>query len=128
NDQDVEACTEYTLEPDAAYLKMVTTIMNNEPTQLGVFAGDFINASGELEQWGSGDEGIGVRLLGDDMGVFSYFGYGEAQGVDYGITTIPIPDSTQKTGYFSTSGVSYLLHSQSVLDALISQNPVFDVP
>jgi hypothetical protein len=128
NDQNVDGCTEYTLEPDATYLKLVTTIFNNEPTTLGVFAGDYVNASGELEQWGSGDEGIGVRLLGDDMGVFSFFGYGEARGVDYGITTIPIPESNQTTGYFSTSGVSYLLHSQSVLDALLSQTPVFDVP
>ena len=128
NDQDVDGCTEYTLEPDATYLKLVTTINNNEPTTLGVFAGDYLNASGELEQWGSGDEGIGVRLLGDNMGVFSYFGYGEARGVDYGITTIPIPESNQGTGYFSTSGVSYLLHSQSVLDALLSQTPKFQVP
>ncbi len=128
NDQNVEACTEYILEPDATYLKMVTTIFNNEPVTTGFPVGDFINGSGELEQWGSGDAGIGVRLLGDDMGVFSYFGYGEAEGVDYGITTIPIPESSQGTGYFSTSGVSYILHSQSVLDALGSQNPVFDVP
>src|SRR6185369_13490260 len=37
NNQDVEACTEYILEPDATYLKMVTTVMNNEPSQLGLF-------------------------------------------------------------------------------------------
>ncbi len=128
NDQDVDGCTEYTLEPDATYLKLVTTINNNEPNTLGVFAGDYVNGSGELEQWGSGDEGIGVRLLGPDMGVFSYFGYGEARGVDYGITTIPIPDSDQLTGYFSTAGVSYLLHSQSVLSALGSQVPKFQIP
>lgn len=128
HDDDVDACTEYILEPDATYLKMVTTVMNNEPADLPLFVGDFVNASGELEQWGSGSEGIGVRLLGDDMGVFSYFGYGEATGVDYGITAIPIPESPQKTGYFSTSGVSYILHSQSVLNALSSQNPVFEVP
>ncbi|MEO6025749.1 MAG: hypothetical protein ABIR79_02640 [Candidatus Binatia bacterium] len=127
NDQDVEGCTEYILEPDATYLKLVTTIFNNEPSELPVFAGDFLNASGELDQWGSGSEGIGVRLLGDDMGVFSYFGYGEATGVDYAITTIPIP-SNLKTGYFSTSGVSYILHGQSVLQALASQTPVFKVP
>jgi hypothetical protein len=130
NDQDVTACTEYTLEPDATYLKMVTTIFNNEPVDTGFPVGDFINAAGELEQWGSStteNEGIGVRLLGEDMGVFSFFGYGEAQGVDYAVTTIPIPESNQKTGYFSTSGVSYLLHSQSVLDALLFQNPKFDV-
>jgi hypothetical protein len=125
-DQDVEACTEYTLEPDASYVKMVTTIFNNEPTAIHNFAGDWVNAAGELEQWGSGNEGIGVRLLGDDMGVFSYFGYGEAQGVDYGITTIPISDALQ-TGYFSTSGVSYLLHSQSVLTAILQQTPAFDI-
>ncbi len=127
NDQDVTACTEYILEPDATYLKMVTTIFNNEPVATGFPVGDFINASGELDQWGSGDEGIGVRLLGDDMGVFSFFGYGEAEGVDYGVTTIKIPESNQNTGYFSTSGVSYILHSQSVLDALLTQNPKFDV-
>ena len=127
-DQEVDACTEYILEPDATYLKMVTTVFNNAGSDLGMFVGDFVNAAGELDQWGSGDEGIGVRLLGDDLGVFSYFGYGEATGVDYGITTIPIAGATQKTGYFSTSGVSYLLHSQSVLNAIATQDPQFQVP
>ncbi len=128
NDQEVEGCTDYILEPDAAYLKLVTTVFNNEATTLGLFVGDFINAAGELEQWGSGEQGIGVRLLGQNMGVFSYFGYGEAQGVDYGLTTIPIAESNEGTGYFSVSGVSYVLHSESVLTALVSGNPKFFVP
>ena len=81
-------------------MKIVTTVFNNEASTLGVFAGDYVNASGELEQWGSGDEGIGVRLLGDNMGVFSYFGYGEATGVDYGLTTIPIPELEPEDGLF----------------------------
>jgi hypothetical protein len=128
-DQDVTGCTDYILEPDTTYLKVVTTVFNNEAADLPVFAGDYVNAAGELEQWGSTSsesEGIGVRLLGPDMGIFDFFGYGEARGVDYGI--VPIPDANIKTGYFSVSGVSYLLHSQSVLDALINHQPKFVVP
>ena len=51
NDYDVEGCTEYILEPGKPYVKMVTTIFNNEDVELGFFVGDYINASGELEQW-----------------------------------------------------------------------------
>jgi hypothetical protein len=146
NDQDVEACTTYTLEPDATYLQLVTTVFNNEAPagcavtadcgfghvcaggscKLPMFVGDFVNAAGELEQWASGDAGVGVQLTAD-MGVLSYVGYGRAQGVDYGITTVEIPESHQSTSYFSTSGVSYILHSQAVLDAIIAGKPEFVV-
>ncbi len=124
-DQDVEGCTDYILEPDAAYVKMLTTIFNNEATTLAAYVGDYVNAAGELEQWASGDAGIGTRLTAD-MGVLSYYGYGEAEGVDYGITTIEIP-SAGTTSFFSTSGVSYILHSQGVLDAILGDDPEFEV-
>jgi hypothetical protein len=115
-DQDVDACTEYTLEPDAAYLKVVTTVMNNDNSAstectsnadcaageicsgevcgLGMFVGDFVNAAGELDQWASGVDGIGPQLIAD-MGVLDWFGYGKAEGVDYGMTTIEIPSPTR---------------------------------
>ncbi|HYC53985.1 MAG TPA: hypothetical protein VEL28_03505 [Candidatus Binatia bacterium] len=131
NDQEVEACTEYTLEPGAAYLKMATTIFNNEPVKTGFYVGDYVNAAGELEQWGSADEGLGIRLNAP-MGVFSYIGYGEAAGIDYGITAIELPNTSEVpnggvTSYFSTSGVTYILHSQDVLDAILGQDAEFRV-
>ncbi|HYB98087.1 MAG TPA: hypothetical protein VEC57_03025 [Candidatus Limnocylindrales bacterium] len=132
NNQDVEACTEYILEPDAAYLKLVTTVFNNEPGTTGFYIGDYVNAAGELEQWGSGNEGIGIRLTADDMGVFSYTGFGEAAGIDYGITAIDLPNTSAvpnggATSYFSTSGVTYILHSQGVFDAILGQPAEFRV-
>ncbi|HXC52023.1 MAG TPA: hypothetical protein VN634_14135 [Candidatus Limnocylindrales bacterium] len=122
-DQDVEGCTDYTLEAGATYLRLDTTIFNNEPVQTGFFVGDYVNAAGELEQWASStDAGLGVRLTAD-AGVLDFIGYGEAQGVDYGIVTMPPTSDADPTGYFSTSGVTYLLHSQSVLGPIVGGEP-----
>ena len=128
-DQEATACTEYALEPEDTHLRLDTTIFNNEPVQTGFYVGDFVNAAGELEQWGSStDAGLGTRLTAD-AGVFSFMGYGEAAGVDYGIVTMPTVETDDPTGYVSTSGVSYLLHSQSVLGILLGlEPPNFKVP
>ncbi len=129
-DYDVEGCTDYILEPGAAYLKMVTTMVNNAATDVGLYVGDFINASGEVELWGSTSAGgIGEQLTHvGDLGVLSFIGFGEATGVDYSHVTLPDPNSIFGSSLFSTSGVAYVLHSHRVLNAILGTPPTFEVP
>jgi hypothetical protein len=129
-DYDVEGCTDYILAPGAAYLKMVTTMVSEEPTDVGLFVGDFINASGEVEMWGSAPgTGIGEQLTHfGNLGVLSYIGYRQALGVDYSHVTLPDPNSPFGSSLFSTSGVAYVLHSHRVLNAVLGTPPTFEVP
>jgi hypothetical protein len=101
--------------------------MNTGTAQLGVFVGDFINAAGEVEQWGSGIEaGIGERLIGD-VGALSFFGFGEAEGVDYAHVTIPDPSTDYISSSFATNGVTAVLHSHSIVFAIASGQPEFRI-
>jgi hypothetical protein len=131
-DYDIEACTDYVLEPGKTYVQMITTIVNNEDEERGFFVGDYLNGSGELEQWTStADAGMGeILVTPDPIGVMSFIGYGEATGVDYAHVTVPVPDSRiQSSASFTTSGVSYVLHSHSILVALLTDpRPTFVVP
>ncbi len=127
-DYDVEGCTDYTLEADKTYVRMETTISSNEDEDLQFLAGDYINAAGEVGQWTStADGGIG-EILTADLGVMSFIGFGSATGVDYSHVTIPIPESTSGSSFFTASGVSYVLHSQNTLAAILGAPSVFVVP
>ncbi|MCX8072552.1 MAG: hypothetical protein N3C12_08895 [Candidatus Binatia bacterium] len=127
-DYDIEACTDYILEPDKPYVKMVTTVFNNEDRDLGLYVGDYINGSGELEQWTSSNAGLG-EILTANLGVLTYIGYGEAQGVSYGLVPLPIPGSPEpRSSFFSVSGVSYVMQSQSIIRVIFGENPNFVVP
>jgi len=126
-DQNVEGCTEYILEPGASALRVETTIFNNDPTQIRPLVGDFINAAGEVELWGSGAAGIGEQLTAN-LGVLSYIGFGQAQGVDYSHVTVPFPGATLSSSFFSTSGVAYILQNNSIILALFGAPSPFIVP
>jgi hypothetical protein len=127
-DYDVIGCTEYALEPGKTYVRMTTTIINNEPEARGFFVGDYLNAAGEVEQWTSSGAGLGEVLTGV-QGVVSFFGYGEATGVDYHHTTIPVESSSiPESSFFGTSGVVFVLQSHSVLQAIFGMPPTFIVP
>jgi len=127
-DYDVEGCTDYSLAADQSYVRMETTIFNDEDEDLGLFVGDYINAAGEVGQWTSGpDRGIGEVLTGD-LSVMSFIGFGAATGVDYSHVTLRIPESTQSSSFFTASGVSYVMHSQSTLGAILGDPSVFVVP
>lgn len=115
-DYDVEGCTDYTLDPGKRYIRMTTTVFNNEDRDLGMYVGDYINASGEVEQFTSAGAGLG-EILVNRLGILSYIGYGEAAGVDYAYVTFPGPGEPQST-FFSTSGVSSILHAQSVINVI----------
>jgi hypothetical protein len=127
-DYDVEGCTDYTLAADQPYVRMETTIFNEEAADLGLFVGDYINAAGEVGQWTSGaDLGIG-EVLTADLSVMSFIGFGGATGVDYSHVTIPIPESAQSSSFFTASGVSYVMHSQNTLGVILGAPSVFVVP
>lgn len=127
-DYDVEGCTDYVLEADVPYVRMETTIYNYEDGDLPLFVGDYINAAGEVGLWTSGPEmGLG-EVLTADLGVMSYIGYGSATGVDYSHVTVPHPDSERSSSFFTASGVSYVLHSQSAIAAILGTPSFFVVP
>jgi hypothetical protein len=126
-DYDVEGCTEYSLEVDKPYVRMETTIFNNEDRDLPLFVGDYLNAAGEVGQWTSSGAGVG-EVLTADLGVMSFVGFGSATGVDYSHVAISIPESDSGSSFFTASGVSQVMHSQSILGAIAGLPSVFVVP
>jgi hypothetical protein len=133
-DLEIEACTEYRLEPDAAYLEIETTVFNNQPVgsdpeDLPLIVGDWLNAGGQLEAWTTPATGLGPGLLSPGgLGVLAWFGFGEALGVDYGYTTLPSAGLESTTSdFFYTSGVNVVIHHGSVLGALLGVPPPFVV-
>lgn len=126
-DLPIEACTEYTLEVGKRWVQLDTTVQNLSASAIPLFIGDYINGMGELEQWTSPHNptvtpniGIGEVLATWGNDVFSYYGFGEAEGVDYAYvgTTQPVPSSS-----FTVSGVSYVLHGNSIPFVLFFGQP-----
>ncbi len=126
-DYDIDACTDYILDAGKPYVQMVTTVFNNQENDLGLYVGDFINGSGELEQWTSSGAGIGA-LLTADLGILSYIGVGEATGVDYSHVTVPVPGLTKRSSFFTAGGVSYVMQNSSVASAILGGLPSFVIP
>lgn len=127
-DYDIEACTDYVLEPGKPYVQMITTVFNNEDRDLGLYVGDYVNGSGELEQWTSSNAGLG-EILTANLTALTYIGYGEAEGVSYGVVPMPIVNSPEpRSSFFSVSGVSYVMQSQSIIRVIFGEAPNFVVP
>jgi hypothetical protein len=107
---------------------MVTTVANQTDTDLGLFVGDYVNASGEVEPWTSLGAGVGEQLV-NRLGVMSFIGYDQAAGVDYFTIPLTKPDAPNgESTFFTAAGVSYVLHSASVLGAILGAPPTFVVP
>ena len=49
NDQEIEACTEYTLAAADQHVRVDTEVFNNEPGDLRLLVGDWMNAAGEVD-------------------------------------------------------------------------------
>jgi hypothetical protein len=130
NDQPVEACTEYRLEPLVARLELDTTVMSLEPPggeTLRLLVGDWYNPGGQLEQW---DKFVRLgEALNTAFDLISHIGYGEEEGVDYGYTAVPLdpalPGANPRPELFTTSGVTVVLHDLGVIDALGGAEPPF---
>ena len=133
-DYDVTGCTRFELPPrlpgdPGNRLAVTTTIFNDSTTDtIGLFPGDYLNGMGELEQFtrldsasrASADAGIGELTAIPGLSSFSYYGFGQAQGVSYGRIGLPSPDLPPIVdSSFSTAGVSFVLASNSIIQLLI---------
>jgi hypothetical protein len=127
-DYEVDGCTEYSLAPGKSFLQLKTTLFNNEPQTQGYFVGDYVSASGELDQW-TPPYGVGEMFTTTLSGLY-FEGIGEARGVSYALVPIPVPGSpSPATTFLSTSGVTYVLQSANVLLAIAGgSGPTFTVP
>jgi hypothetical protein len=129
NDQPVEACTEYRLEPLKPYLELDTTVMNVGTETQRMLVGDWYNPGGQLEQW---DKFLRLgEALNTPFDLISHIGYGEEEGVDYGYAALPLdeplPDAAPRPELFTTSGVTVVLHNAAVLASLFGATPPFFV-
>lgn len=132
-DLPIEACTEYTLEVGRPYVRLDTTVQNLSASAIPLFVGDYVNGMGELEQWTpprnptvTPNIGIGEVTATWGNEIFSYFGFGQAQGVDYEYIGVAQP---QPSTSFTVSGVSYVLHGNSIPFVLFFGQPSnFSVP
>ncbi len=137
-DYDVIGCTEYTLEPSAGALEIVTTIESMEGSDVPLFLGDYINGGGELEQWGAASDaapiplpqlGVGETLVNWGIDVLSFIGFDEAEGADYGLLLPRPPEVPVPSSSFTTTGVSFVMHGHSIPLVLIFGAPAnFVVP
>ncbi len=132
DDQDhgVEACVTYTLAPGRRSVALETTVFNNDPVTRSMYPGYYVNGGGTLEQWqktgANPSVGMGEILAAGANFAFGYSGFDSSEGVDYGIVPIQIPGAPIQSGSFTTSGVTFLLHSQSVV--LLLGFPAFATP
>lgn len=130
-DYDVEGCTEYRLEPERRELEIETAVFNNTGDELAFYVGDYVNGMGTLEQFadpGIGAFGLGEALVTPRTEMLAYAGFRSAEGVDYALVPISLPGAGPSSS-FTTSGVSFLLHSHSVAFTLfLGLPPVFRVP
>ena len=140
NDLDYDAigCTEYRLNPQTRTVEVVTTIENLSPDPIGLFPGDFMNASGELEQWTPvattspatliRNAGMGEMLANFGIRAMGFYGFKEAEGVDYALLQPAPPDLPVPSSSFTTSGVSFIVWGNTIPSVLLGGTPNFTVP
>ena len=114
NNQTVEGCTDYVLQPLDRHVAMTTTFTNTGDEPITLLSGDWMNSSGELDTLGVPNPGVGTALT-NELGTMGFFGFDEAAGVDY--SYVSLPDSPGS--YVVISGVTVILHDKSVILALI---------
>ncbi len=129
--------TDYIIRPDRPYVQVATTFKNTSTSDLELFVGDYINAGGQLEDFGPG-LGFGQPLLrlgtnkppGQGLDYLAFQGVGDARGVSYGVVfprslaTVGINkfvDGTFLTGAFTQSGVSAWVHRTNLVSVLNAQ-------
>jgi hypothetical protein len=112
-DLPVEIMTEYTLAPHDDFVRIRTTIKNTGTTTLNLYAGDFVNGSGELDVFIPG-LGFGELTLRPTLPLVAYAGLGRATGVSYGVVPIDQPAAG-----FTASGVTAYLAGQNLISVLL---------
>jgi hypothetical protein len=118
----IDACIEYVFEAGRRDIRMDTTVTSAEAVQRRFWAGYYVNGGGTLEQWNDTAQdpssGLGEQLVTGSNLALAYFGFDTSEGVDYGLLPVPIPGAAANSSSFTTSGVSFLLHSQSIATLL----------
>jgi hypothetical protein len=125
-DLPIEVRTDYILEPGRNWVRTETTLQNVGGSELDIFFGEFLNASGEVElfqsAYGLGEPTLTTRCptaAKNPCNIVAWGGYQDATGVSYGWVT----DRTD-TSTFTTSGVTVPQIGSEVFFALIgSQGP-----
>ncbi len=119
----IDACTNYTLDAGRRDIAMTTTVFSSETVQRRFWAGYYVNGGGTLEQWQDTAQdpaaGLGEMLVTGANLALAYAGFDGSEGVDYGLLPVQIPTSAVASSSFTTSGVSFMLHSQSIATLLV---------
>jgi len=117
-DYAVDACVEYVLEAGRRDIRLNTTVFSSEAATQSFWSGYYVNGGGTLEQWqdtaGVPGAGLGELLLTAGNLALSYYGFDSSEGVDYALLPLQLPSSARVSSSFTTSGVTFLLHSQSI--------------
>ena len=125
-DLPIEACTEYTLAPGEPWVRLDTTVFNLDTQPVNLAVGDWLNGAGQLEQWNRPFL-PGEVVLGD-TDLISFIGYGEAQGVDYGLQIIQDTNPAAAPSNSATvSGVGIVLYNANAITTLFNVPPPFVV-
>ncbi len=149
-DYDLIGCTEYRLEPLTRTLELATEIESllgptefcagpgPVPGSCGLYVGDYVNGGGELEQISPlsdaalvqiGQAGVGELFANWGIDAMSFFGFDEAAGTDYGLVVPQPPSVAFPSSSFTTSGVSFVMHGNSIPFVLaFGAAPTFFVP
>ena len=125
NNQPVYACTEYEVAATDSYVKMETSIANLAGLPINVLSGDWMNQGGELNVAQTPNVGVGPALT-NPLGSMSFYGFGEATGVDY--SYVATPPAASPGSYVVISGVTVILYSSNVLFALLGIDTGVSIP
>ena len=140
NDVDFDAigCTVYSLNPQTRTVEVVTTVENLSLTAFSLFPGDFMNASGQLEQWTPiataspatliKNAGVGEMLANYGIRAMGFYGFKDAEGVDYALIEPAPPEVSVPSSSFTTSGVSFIVWGHTIPQVLLGGTPNFTVP
>ena len=118
----LDACNENVLQPGRRDVKMNTTVFSSETVTRRFYPGYYVNGGGTLEQWQDTDQdpvaGLGELLVSGSNLALAYYGFDSSEGVDYGVLPVQMAASATSSSSFTTSGVSFMLHSQSIATLL----------
>lgn len=130
-DFEIEACTEYILEPETTRVRMVTTVFNQQATEARLYVGDIMAAGGELDPWAvrpNGIGGIGEALVSTANGV-GFIGQRAASGLSYSYVPVPLLGGPQvTTEVVGVGGITVALQGVSILQIFGGSPPPFRVP
>lgn len=121
-DLPIELVSEYTLGVGDEAIRIETTIRNLGTEALRTYVGDLLNSSGEDDAFVP-PVGFGDALLYGELPYIAWAGRGANEGISYGINPEPIPGAPIIASGFGQSGILGMLIGQSLVNALLLQEP-----